>query len=423
MAIVISRTGPDTSAADLIDSGYAWMRLAVSMMIGTIGSIGFWGVVVILPAVQAEFAVDRADASIPYTLTMVGFGIGNVLFGRYVDRLGIVTPALAASLAMALGFAGAAFAPNIWIFALLQGVFIGVGMAATFGPLIADVSHWFRRRRGVAVAACACGNYIGGTIWPLVIQWLMDTWDWRTAYLVVAVVVISTMVPLVFLLRRPPPKEDPLATAAALNKPSGSGPRSVNLSPRELMILLSIAGIACCVAMAMPQVHIVAYCGDLGYGTEQGAQMLSLMLAGGAVTRIVSGFVADYIGGVRTLLIGSVLQGVALVFYLPFDGLMSLYVISMMFGLAQGGIVPSYAIIVREYMPAKVAAERVGTLIMMTIVGMAFGGWVSGWIFDLTGSYQAAFLNGIAWNVLNVGIMALILLRTREPKAPRAVAA
>ena len=189
------------------------------------------------------------------------------------------------------------------------------------------------------------------------------------------------------------------------------------------MILLSIAGIACCVAMAMPQVHIVAYCGDLGYGTEQGAQMLSLMLAGGAVTRIVSGFVADYIGGVRTLLIGSVLQGVALVFYLPFDGLMSLYVISMMFGLAQGGIVPSYAIIVREYMPAKVAAERVGTLIMMTIVGMAFGGWVSGWIFDLTGSYQAAFLNGIAWNVLNVGIMALILLRTREPKAPRAVAA
>ena len=423
MAIVISRTGPDTSAADLIDSGYAWMRLAVSMMIGTIGSIGFWGVVVILPAVQAEFAVDRADASIPYTLTMVGFGIGNVLFGRYVDRLGIVTPALAASLAMALGFAGAAFAPNIWIFALLQGVFIGVGMAATFGPLIADVSHWFRRRRGVAVAACACGNYIGGTIWPLVIQWLMDTWDWRTAYLVVAVVVISTMVPLVFLLRCPPPKEDPSATAAALNKPGGSGPRSVNLSPRALMILLSIAGIACCVAMAMPQVHIVAYCGDLGYGTEQGAQMLSLMLAGGAVTRIVSGFVADYIGGVRTLLIGSGLQGVALVFYLPFDGLMSLYVISMMFGLAQGGIVPSYAIIVREYMPAKVAAERVGTLIMMTIVGMAFGGWVSGWIFDLTGSYQAAFLNGIAWNVLNVGIMALILLRTREPKAPRAVAA
>ena len=417
-----SRTGPDTSASELIDSGYAWMRLAVSMAIGTIGSIGFWGVVVILPAVQAEFAVDRADASIPYTLTMIGFGAGNVLFGRYVDRLGIVIPAMCASFAMALGFAGAAIAPSIWIFALLQGVLIGAGMAATFGPLIADVSHWFRRRRGVAVAACACGNYIGGTIWPLVIQWLMDTWDWRTAYLVVAAIVVSTMVPLVLLLRRSPPKEDPSATAAALNRPGGSVERRVDLSPRALMVLLSIAGIACCVAMAMPQVHIVAYCGDLGYGTERGAQMLSLMLAGGAVTRIVSGFVADYIGGVRTLLIGSVLQGIALVFYLPFDGLMSLYVISLMFGLAQGGIVPSYAIIVREYMPAKIAAERVGILIMMTIVGMAFGGWISGWIYDLTGSYQAAFLNGIAWNVLNAGIMLLILLRTRAPKAGPAVA-
>jgi MFS family permease len=423
MADVISQTRTDTSSESLIDSRYAWMRLAVSMALGTIGSIGFWGVVVILPAVQDEFAVDRADASIPYTLTMIGFAAGNVLIGRYVDRLGIVVPAAAASFVMALGFAGAAFAPNIWVFALLQGVLIGVGMAATFGPLIADLSHWFRRRRGFAVAACACGNYIGGTIWPLVTQWLMDTWDWRTAYIVVAVVVVSTMVPLAILLRRPPPKEDPAVTAAALNKAGSRGPRTINLSPRALMILLSIAGISCCVAMAVPQVHIVAYCGDLGYGTERGAEMLSLMLAGGAVTRIISGYVADYIGGVWTLLIGSVLQGIALVFYLPFDGLMSLYVISLMFGLAQGGIVPSYAIIVREYMPAKVAAERVGALIMMTIVGMAIGGWVSGWIFDLTGSYQAAFLNGIAWNVLNAGIMVLILLRTREPNTPGMVAA
>ena len=414
------------SAAGLIDSRYAWMRLAVSMALGTVGSIGFWGVVVILPAVQAEFAVDRADASIPYTLTMFGFAAGNVLFGRYVDRLGIVIPVIAAAVAMGLGFAGAAAATNIWMFALLQGVFVGIGTAASFGPLIADVSHWFRRRRGVAVAACACGNYIGGTIWPLSVQWLMDTYDWRTAYMVVAVIVVTTMIPLAFLLRRPPPKEDPAATAAALAKSGrsgGAGPRAIDLSPRALLILLSIAGVACCVAMSMPQVHIVAYCFDLGYGAARGAEMLSLMLAGGAVTRIASGFLADYIGGVRTLLIGAVLQGIALFFFLPFDGLMSLYAISLMFGLAQGGIVPSYAIIVREYMPAQIAAERVGFLIMMTIFGMAFGGWSSGWIYDMTGSYQAAFLHGIAWNVLNVGIMALILFRTRAPRVPTPAAA
>jgi len=385
------------------------------MLLGTIGSIGFWGVVVILPEVQAEFGVDRSDASMPYTLTMVGFAAGNVLIGRYVDRLGIVVPIIAAAVAMGIGFAVASAVQNIWLFALLQGVFIGIGTAASFGPLIADVSHWFLKRRGVAVALCACGNYIGGTIWPLVVQALMDANGWRFTYLVIAVVVVVTMVPLALMLRRPPPMMDEIPVADA-STPVATDRKTIDLSQRSLMILLSIAGIACCVAMSMPQVHIVAYCADLGYGAARGAEMLSLMLAGGAVTRVVSGFIADYIGGVRTLLIGSVLQGLALLFYLPFDGLMSLYVISLMFGLAQGGIVPSYAIIVREYMPAKVAAERVGFLIMMTIVGMAFGGWTSGWIFDMTGSYQAAFLHGIAWNVLNVGIMVMILFRSKGPR-------
>jgi MFS family permease len=385
------------------------------MLLGTIGSIGFWGVVVILPEVQAEFGVDRSDASMPYTLTMVGFAAGNVLIGRYVDRLGIVVPIIAAAVAMGIGFAGASAVQNIWLFALLQGVFIGIGTAASFGPLIADVSHWFLKRRGVAVALCACGNYIGGTIWPLVVQALMDANGWRFTYLVIAVVVVVTMVPLALMLRRPPPMMDEIPVADA-STPVATDRKTIDLSQRSLMILLSIAGIACCVAMSMPQVHIVAYCADLGYGAARGAEMLSLMLAGGAVTRVVSGFIADYIGGVRTLLIGSVLQGLALLLYLPFEGLMSLYVISLMFGLAQGGIVPSYAIIVREYMPAKVAAERVGFLIMMTIVGMAFGGWTSGWIFDMTGSYQAAFLHGIAWNVLNVGIMVMILFRSKGPR-------
>jgi MFS family permease len=222
------------------------------------------------------------------------------------------------------------------------------------------------------------------------------------------------MVPLAFMLRRVPPKEDPLTNSTELSESGNQNNhrQTMDLSPRSLIILLSIAGIACCVAMSMPQVHIVAYCGDLGYGLARGAEMLSLMLTGGAVTRIVSGFIADYIGGVRTLLIGSILQGIVLVFYLPFDGLMSLYIISLMFGLAQGGIVPSYAIIVREYLPARVAAEKVGILIMMTITGMAFGGWSSGWIYDNTGSYQFAFIHGIAWNLLNVGIMLLILFKS-----------
>jgi len=161
----------------------------------------------------------------------------------------------------------------------------------------------------------------------------------------------------------------------------------------------------------MPQVHIVAYCGDLGYGAARGAEMLSLMLACGIVSRVVSGIICDRIGGLRTLLLGSVLQGTALLLFLPFDSLVSLYMVSALFGLFQGGIVPSYAIIVREHFPPAEAGARVGTVLMATLFGMALGGWMSGKVFDLTGSYQAAFLNGIGWNLVNLAIALTLLAR------------
>lgn len=398
-----------------IDSRYAWMRLVISVLIATIGSVGMWSVVVVLPAVQAEFAVDRSVASLPYTMTMVGFAVGNVWLGRIVDRAGIFLPLAGVAVALLVGYVGAAMAPSIWLFALLQAV-IGLGASATFGPLIADLSHWFRKRRGVAVAAAASGNYVAGAIWPLVMQLTLADEGWRFTYAAIGIFCIVTMVPLALLLRRRAPMM--IAASDGAQKPAGQ--RSVDLSPRALQWLLAIAGVGCCVAMAMPQVHIVAYCVDLGFGVARGAEMLSLMLVGGIVSRLASGFLADYIGGVKTLLIGTVLQCLALLAYIPFDGLASLYIVSLVFGLSQGGIVPSYAIIVREYLPAHEAGQRVGIVIMATIVGMALGGWLSGWIYDLTGSYAAAFWNGIAWNVLNIAIMFFILMRGRAPAALRA---
>tara|TARA_B100000686_G_C16728607_1_gene939245 strand:- start:490 stop:1695 length:1206 start_codon:yes stop_codon:yes gene_type:complete len=401
------------------------MRLASSFALATIGSIGFWGVVLILPEVQTEFGVNRGDASISYTVTMIGFALGNVLFGRYVDRLGVVIPVIIASIAMAIGHIGSSLATNIWIFAFFQGVFIGLGTAASFGPLIADVSHWFRRRRGVAVSLCACGNYIGGAIWPLILTNVIEEFGWRSTYIIIAIVISLTKIPIALTLRKPSPKEVSCVTehAPASSKGTSRNLCSLVLTPSRLLFLLSVAGFSCCVAMSMPQVHIVAYCSDLGFGVARGAEMLSLMLVGGAITRILSGFLADRIGGVKTLLIGSFLQGVALMFYLPFDGLVSLYVISAMFGIAQGGIVPCYAIIVREHMSAKIAAERVGFLIMMTIFGMGFGGWSSGWIYDISGSYQAAFLHGIGWNVVNFGIVMLLLFRLDDGHPKKLVGA
>jgi MFS family permease len=164
--------------------------------------------------------------------------------------------------------------------------------------------------------------------------------------------------------------------------------------------------------MSMPQVHIVAYCADLGFPAARGAEMLSVMLGFGIVSRLLSGWICDHIGGLRTLLLGSGLQGVALLMFLPFDGLVSLYVVSAMFGLFQGGIVPSYAIIVREYFPPSAAGANVGLIIMCTLLGMALGGWMSGAVFDLTGSYRAAFLNGIGWNLLNLAIALFLLNRS-----------
>jgi len=382
----------------------------------TIGGSGMYTVVVALPAVQAEFGVARAGASLPYTLTMIGFGVGGIAMGRMTDRFGIVVPVRIGAVALGFGFVGAGASGSLWQFALLQGVLIGfLGSSATFGPLIADTSMWFARRRGIAVAICASGNYLAGALWPPVVQHFIDTVGWRGTYSAIGLFCVASMLPLSFLLRKPPPQG--VAAGAGIRRTPATE-RPLGMSPGRLQLVLSVAGVACCVAMAMPQVHIVAYCGDLGYGAARGAEMLSLMLGFGIVSRLASGWISDRIGGLRTLLLGSTLQGIALLLFLPFDGLLSLYVVSALFGLFQGGIVPSYAIIVREYFSPREAGARVGAVLMATLLGMALGGWMSGAIFDLTGSYKAAFLNGIGWNLVNVSIAVALLMRARGLPPP-----
>ena len=403
---------PESAAADRhqVDSSYAVIRLCITMVLMVVGASGMYVMAVVLPAVQTHFQVDRGLASMPYTLTMLGVGVGGLLMGRMADRSGIMRPLLLGGVCLGGGFIAAALAPNIWFFMAAHCVLIGLlGTACTFSPLVADTSLWFRKRRGIAVAVCASGNYLGGAIWPPIVQHFVDSVGWQQTYIGLGITCTLTMCSLALLMRARPPAQESGATSARL----GGGPRPFGLSPSAAQLLLCVAGVACCVAMAMPQVHIVAYCGDLGYGPARGAQMLSLMLACGVISRLVSGAICDRIGGLRTLLLGSMLQGLSLLLFIPFDSLASLYIISALFGLFQGGIVPSYAIIVREYFPAAEAGQRVGAVIMATMFGMALGGWMSGTIFDLTGSYHAAFANGIGWNLLNLGIAILLLTRAR----------
>ena len=389
-----------------VESPYAWLRLTFAVVLGTISSVGMWSVPVALSPVQAEFAAARGDASLPFTMTMIGFALGGVVMGRLSDRFGIMTPIVCGAVAIGIGYIAAGFAPNLMVFALVHAL-IGLGASATFGPLMADTSQWFLRRRGIAVGIVSSGNYVGGAFWPPVVHYFIAADGWRATHIGLGVVCALAMLPFALLLRR----RAPMQAAAAADASAAAAGRSLGCSPNTLMALLCLAGLACCVAMAMPQVHIVAYCGDLGYGVARGAEMLALMLAFGIISRIASGFIADRIGSVPTLLLGSALQGVALFLYLFFDGLASLYVISALFGLFQGGIVPMYALIVREYFPPQEAGTRIGIVLMATLFGMALGGWMSGVIFDFTGSYQAAFLNGLAWNLLNLSVALWLLMR------------
>lgn len=403
---------PTAAPAHLIDSRYAAWRLLVTLGLMTLGGSCMYVVAVVLPAVQAEFGVSRADASMPYTAMMLGFGVGGIFMGRLADRAGVHRTALMGGVFIGLGFILAAMASNIWWFAAAHALLLGLlGSSSTFGPLLADTSLWWNKHRGIAVAVCASGNYVAGTIWPALAQRGVETYGWRSTYIALGVVCGVGMVLLSLLMRQRPPLAD---TPAAGSAQALQSQRPFGLSLGRAQTVLCVAGLSCCVAMAMPQVHIVAYCTDLGFGAARGAEMLSLMLACGIVSRLISGAICDRIGGLRTLLMGSVLQGLALLLFLPFDGLVSLYVISALFGLFQGGLVPSYAIIVREYFPVAEVGARVGAIIMATLVGMALGGWMSGKVFDLTGSYHAAFVNGVLWNALNLCIALWLLWRVRR---------
>ena len=396
------------------ESPYAWARLMAALALMTLGGSGMYVISVALAPVQAEFGVTRADASFPYTATMIGFGLGGILMGRLSDRFGVMVPTVIGAACLGSGFVLAGNAASLWQFSLAHGVLIGLlGCSATFAPLVADTALWFNRRRGIAVAICASGNYLAGAVWPPIVQYGFDTIGWRQTYVATGIFCAATMLLLVFMLRRRPPAMEAGGHARTLLE----GHKPLGLSPNALTAVLAIAGVACCVAMSMPQVHIVAYCGDLGYGATNGARMLSIMLAFGIVSRLVSGWICDRIGGLRTLLLGSMLQGIALLLFLPFDGLASLYVVSALFGLFQGGIVPSYAIIIREYFPPREAGVRTGIVLMATLFGMALGGWLSGAIFDLTGSYRAAFINGLAWNLVNLTIVLwLMRISSRAPR-------
>jgi len=317
---------------------------------------------------------------------------------------------------VALGSVIAARATDPWVFLLSHAILLGViGNGGLFSPLIANVTRWFDKRRGIAVAIVVSGQGLAGAVAAPIFRWLLDNVGWRETYDWYALFAICTLVPMAFLLWPKAPVE--LVHAGEHQHKPEVGGQVLGRSSGNVQHTLNIAIIGCCVAMAMPMVHVVAHAEDMGYSNVDGAFMLSLLLGFAFFSRVSWGAVSDRIGGLMTLCISSVLQALALSLFLFVDSLAGLYAISIFFGLVFSGIVPSYAVILRQHFPVSEIGHRVGVVFLFGALGMALGGWLGGAIFDLSGSYFQAFLVGIAFNLLNL-VLVLPLLRNERRQKP-----
>ena len=396
------------------DSQQAWFRLAIIFTMSVIGTAGMWSVVIILPNIQSEFALDRAASTYPYVATMFGYGIGNVIIGRMLDRIGIKKPIIFALSLLVASYILSIFVRDVFFLSVIQ-FFLGFSAAAFFGPMMADISNYFYRRKGLAVSLVASGQHLCGAIWPFLIKDFLLDGDWRNAHLFIAIV-CSILIPILFyLLGNKKPKVD-LNQNLSSRKEDINSKVKLSISNKQVQVLLMFAGVFCCVAMSMPQVHIVPLCIDNGYGLAVGTEILSFMLFAAVASRVIFGFLSDKIGPIQTLLLGSSLQAISLTMFLPFNSQLSLYIVAIFFGLSQGGIVPIYAVIISKFLPSNEVAERVGLLIFATIVGMSLGGWLSGEIYDFTKSYKLAFINGIFWNIINLCIMIYLFIIYKKSK-------
>ncbi|MCA8926956.1 MAG: MFS transporter [Alphaproteobacteria bacterium] len=390
---------------DSIETPYGWVIMGASLLIITMAVASNYLVVVGLKPMADAMDWPRWVTSSAYSVIALGSGTGGILIGLYADKRGIWLPVMLAGFSIALGTTLVSRVEHPLTMLALCFVFIGVfGNGAVFSPLIANTTRWFDRRRGIAVAIVMSGQNLAGAVWAPTIRYGIETYGWRETWALYGIVAGVCVPPLALLLRRRAPQ-----IKAGVTPPPEKHAIETRWPPLVAQGLLCLAIIGCCVAMAMPLVHIVAYCGDLGFGIDEGAQMLSLLLACGFFSRMLFGWLSDRIGGLKTIFLGAGLQALALTLFAFVDTLAGLYLISALFGLVFGGIVPSYALATRQLFPARQASARIGVIFMAGYIGMASGGLLGGVIFDLTLDYRVAFAVGVAFNLMNLLCLSLIL--------------
>ena len=398
-----------------IEQPYSWVIAIASLALLTISAGGYYVVIVGMKIVAHDFAGLRWIPSFAYSAAIFGMGLGGVLIGRWSDQQGVRSSSLVGACMLATGAAIASITTNQWVFLAVHGIAIGLlGNGALFSPLMANATRWFDHHRGVALSIVASAQGVAGALWPLVFRHLMELTSWRQTYRYYAVFALATMIPISLLLRRNVPTKtvDTSSSTSTQQKYQGE------TAGKNLVLILSMAIVGCCVAMAIPIVHLVSHVTDVGYSLSSGAEILAVLLGCGAIGRIISGTIADRIGGLPVLLISSACQAILLVLYVFVHSLVGLYVLSALFGLAFGGIIPHYTLVIASYFPKGGNTQRIAVVYLFGAIGMALGGWLGGFIFDIQGNYLWAFVAGFLFNIINLILLGSLLIRQTPSLLP-----
>jgi MFS family permease len=398
-----SRAAPSAAS---VESRASWVAASVTLAILSISYGAPLIVVVGLKPISVALGADRSLVALAGSLTWLGTGAGGILAGWVADRVGVRWTVLFGAVMAAFGLALSA-SGSLWALEVGHFILIGLlGSGALYPPLVVHVSRWFDRRRGAALALISSGQYVAGVVWPSVFERGIARFGWQATMLGYAAVVIAVIVPLAFLL-----KPVPRAAAVAGGAEAGPATRLPGLSARRVQFFLCGAGFLCCVPMAIPSGHLVAFCSDLGIAPTQGAAMLSVLLGSAFVSRQFWGWVADRIGGLRAVFAGSACQAAAIAAFALTRSEAGLFAVSAAFGLGFSGIVPAYVLAIRELFPSEEASWRVPLQLFTSMSGMAFGGWFAGALYDRFGFYAPAFAAGALFNLANLAVIGFLLVR------------
>jgi MFS family permease len=355
---------------------------------------------------QTALHTDRSVLSLASALVWIGNGVGGIPMGWLADRIGIRKTVAIGALSMAAGMVLSSTG-TIWALYVGHGLLIGLlGNGAIYAPLLIYVSRWFDRRRGTALALISSGQYIAGMIWPSALEIGMKHFGWQPVMVAYGVAVLAIL-PLLTLLRPPP---EPIAVSPGQAR-SRSRDHVLGLQPNVAMVLICAASFCCCIPMAIPASHLVAFCSDAGIPAGHGAAMLSVMLACAFVSRQFWGAFADRFGGLKTVMAGSALQMLAIGSFLLTRDEVGLFAVASAFGLGFSGIIPSYSVAIRDLYPSREASWRIPTVLLTAMSGMAFGSWFAGKLFDLSLSYRPAFVSGVLFNFANLILILFLVSR------------